>query len=79
MNFDDDKEVQILKGRWGPYISYKDRNIRIPKDRDPLSFTLKEIHDIAEKNPGSPKKKAAFKKKAFKVKSKTKAKVKKEI
>jgi DNA topoisomerase-1 len=68
--FDDDKEVQILNGRWGPYIQYKDRNIRIPKDRDPKSFSLPEIHELAEKTPVVAKKKAAFKKKTFKAKNK---------
>jgi DNA topoisomerase-1 len=56
----------VLNGRWGPYISYKDRNIRIPKDKDPKSFTLAEIHELAEKTPGTPKKKGGFKKAAFK-------------
>ena len=68
MTFDDDKEIQILNGRWGPYIAYKDRNIRIPKDRDPKSFSLAEIHELAEKTPVTAKKKAAFKKRPFKVK-----------
>ena len=66
--FDEDKEIQILNGRWGPYIAYKDRNIRIPKDKDPKSFSLAEIHELAEKTPATPKKKAAFKKRTFKVK-----------
>jgi DNA topoisomerase-1 len=66
--FDDDKEVQILNGRWGPYIQYKDRNIRIPKDRDPKSFSLTEIHELAEKTPVVTKKKTAFKKRVFKTK-----------
>jgi DNA topoisomerase-1 len=68
MTFEEDKEIQVLNGRWGPYISYKDRNIRIPKDRDPKSFSLAEIHELAEKTPGTPKKKGAFKKRVFKVK-----------
>jgi DNA topoisomerase-1 len=65
--FKSDKDVQILKGRWGPYISYKDRNIRIPKDRDPESYTLEEIHELAEKTPVTPKK-GGFKKRTFKPK-----------
>ncbi len=71
--FDEDAEVKVLKGRWGPYISYKDRNLRIPKDKDPVTFTLQEIHELAEKNPGTPKKKAAFKK-SFAVKKPAPAK-----
>lgn len=68
MTFDEDKEIQILNGRWGPYIAYKDRNIRIPKDRDPKSFSLAEIHELAAKTPVTAKKKSAFKKRPFKVK-----------
>ena len=68
MTFDEDKEIQILNGRWGPYIAYKDRNIRIPKDRDPKSFSLAEIHELAEKTPVTAKKKTSFKKRPFKVK-----------
>ncbi len=65
--FDEDKEVQLLNGRWGPYIAYKDKNIRIPKDREPLSLTLAEIYVMAEKAPVK-KKKAAIKKRVFKTK-----------
>ena len=63
--FEEDKEIQILNGRWGPYIAYHDRNIRIPKDREPASFTLQEIHELAEKTPVVAKKKG-FGKSAFK-------------
>jgi DNA topoisomerase-1 len=78
--FEEDADVKVLKGRWGPYISYKDRNIRIPKEKDPVTFTLQEIHELAEKNPGTPKKKGAFKKAAFKKTTVSKAPaVKKEV
>ncbi len=66
--FPEDSDVKILKGRWGPYIAYKDRNIRIPKDRDPSSFTIVEIHDLAEKTPVAFKRggsSGGFKKGAF--------------
>ncbi len=68
--FAEDPEVQILKGRWGPYIAYKDRNLRIPKDREPESFTIQEIHELAEKTPVTAKKggwkKSTFNKTPFK-------------
>ncbi len=60
--FEEDKEVQILNGRWGPYVAYKDKNIRIPKDREPKSLTLEEIYVMAENAPPSKKKKVAVKK-----------------
>ncbi len=34
--------VQVLNGRYGPYISDGERNGKIPKDRDPASLTLEE-------------------------------------
>lgn len=60
MSFPDEPEIQVLNGRWGPYIKYKDRNIRIAKDRDPKTFTLAEIHELAEKTPVSKKGRFGF-------------------
>jgi DNA topoisomerase-1 len=37
-----DAGIQVLKGRYGPYITDRKRNARIPKDRDPASVTLEE-------------------------------------
>ena len=36
--------IQVLNGRYGPYITDGKRNARIPKDRDPKSLTLAEVH-----------------------------------
>lgn len=49
--FDEDKDVQVLNGRWGPYVAVKDKNIKIPKGRDPKSLTLVEIYELAENAP----------------------------
>ncbi len=49
--FDADKEVQVLNGRWGPYIAVKDKNVKIPKDKDPKSLTLEEIYELAANAP----------------------------
>ncbi|MBK6444035.1 MAG: type I DNA topoisomerase [Bacteroidetes bacterium] len=59
-SFPEDTTVQVLNGRWGPYIAYGDRNIKIPKDRDPKSLSLPEIYEIAASNPVTPKKKGAW-------------------
>ncbi len=53
--FDEDKEVQVLNGRWGPYIAVKDKNVKIPKDKDPKSLTLPEIYELVANAP-EPKK-----------------------
>jgi DNA topoisomerase-1 len=34
--------IQVLNGRYGPYITDKAKNARVPKDRDPKSLTLDE-------------------------------------
>jgi DNA topoisomerase-1 len=37
-----DAGIQVLNGRFGPYITDKQRNAKIPKDKDPKSLTLEE-------------------------------------
>ena len=34
--------IQVLNGRYGPYITDKKKNAKIPKDRDPKTVTLEE-------------------------------------
>ena len=38
--------VQVLNGRYGPYISDGEKNARVPKDRDPRSLTLEECRAL---------------------------------
>lgn len=44
--FAEEPELQILKGRYGPYIAYKKTNYNIPKDVVPQDLTLKACMDI---------------------------------
>jgi DNA topoisomerase I len=37
-----DQGIQVLNGRYGPYITDRKKNAKIPKDRDPKSLTLEE-------------------------------------
>jgi DNA topoisomerase-1 len=60
--FDENPDYQILNGRWGPYLKAGKKNIRLPKDREPDSFTLEECIELTE-NPPEPKKKGRSKKK----------------
>ncbi|MGD8306133.1 MAG: type I DNA topoisomerase [Ignavibacteria bacterium] len=46
--FEDNPEYQILNGRWGPYLKAGKKNIRLPKDREPDSFTLEECKELEE-------------------------------
>lgn len=64
--FEEDPEMEILKGRFGPYISYQKANYRIPKTiTDPASLTLENCKKIiAEAGEKPATKKATRKKKA---------------
>lgn len=64
--FDEDPEMEILKGRFGPYISYQKANYRIPKTiTDPTNLTLEDCKKIiAEAGEKPAAKKTTRKKKA---------------
>jgi DNA topoisomerase-1 len=54
--FDEDEEVKILNGRWGPYIEFGKLNVKIPKDKDPLTLTYEECKALADAMPKDAKK-----------------------
>jgi DNA topoisomerase-1 len=43
--------IQVLNGRYGPYITDKIKNARMPKDRDPKSLTLEECRALLAAAP----------------------------
>ena len=80
----EDAGIQVLNGRYGPYITNKKKNARVPKDREPKSLTLEECVELLAAAPergrrGKKKttKKAAAKKTAKKKSTKKKAAKKK--
>jgi len=48
-NFVDD--IQVLNGRYGPYITDGKRNARIPKDTDPKTITLEVCRELLSVAP----------------------------
>ncbi len=85
----EDEGIQVLNGRYGPYITDKTKNARVPKDREPKSLTLEECKELLAAAPvrgkrGKKKakkktaKKKATKKKTTKKTSKKKAAKKKK-
>jgi DNA topoisomerase-1 len=65
----DDSDVQILKGRWGPFISDGKKNARMPKEREVESMTLEECMAALEAAPDKRRGKKASKKKTAKKKT----------
>jgi len=54
--FDEEPDLLVLNGRYGPYISFKKKNYRIPKSRKPEELTLEECREIIEKADARTKK-----------------------
>lgn len=49
--FEENPEIQILNGRWGPYIKFGKNNFKIPKDKIAESLTYTETVEIIENQP----------------------------
>jgi len=59
--FPEREDVQLLNGRWGPFLKIGKGNFKLPKDADPEKLTLEECLHIADNQP--TKKKVVRKKK----------------
>ena len=59
-------DIQVLNGRFGPYISDGAMNGKIPKDREPASLTLEEVTQLLEET-GKPVRRGFGKKAAKKA------------
>ncbi|PKQ62906.1 DNA topoisomerase I [Labilibaculum filiforme] len=81
-SFEEDADLQILNGRWGPYISFQKENYRLAKDlENPKTLSYKDCLKIIEAAPkkkstkkAPAKKKVAVKKKATTTKKTSTAK-----
>ncbi|TBR08238.1 MAG: DNA topoisomerase I [Lysobacter sp.] len=62
----DGSDIQVLNGRYGPYISDGKLNGRIPKDREPASLTFEEVTQMLAET-GKPMRKGFGKKSAKKA------------
>jgi DNA topoisomerase-1 len=61
-SFPENPEVQLLNGRWGPYLVIDKNNYKLPKGTDAAALTLQECLDIAA-DPKNASKGNRFKKK----------------
>ena len=69
-----DDGIQVLNGRWGPYVTDGNKNGKIPKETDPKSLSHEDCIEILA---NTPEKKSRFKKKAKKKVAKKKTTKKK--
>ena len=76
-----DEGIQVLNGRYGPYVTDRKKNARVPKDRDPKSLTLEECKELIANAPArgrrgkkkkTPAKDASVKKTSAKKKAQKK-------
>ncbi len=51
--FDEDPEITILNGRWGPYIKAGKKNVKLPKEHkeDPGKLSFEEVQEIIKNAP----------------------------
>ena len=70
--FEQDAEVQILNGRYGPYIAYKKKNYKIPKTQKPEELTFEATMEIIKETDEGPAKKITRKKASGTSKTKKK-------
>ena len=55
-SFDKEPDLQILSGRYGPYISYKKENYKMPKKQDPTALNLSDCMKIISESAAKPSK-----------------------
>jgi DNA topoisomerase-1 len=66
--FKENEDVQLLNGRWGPYLAIGKDNYKLPKGTDAGKLTLQECMEIAA-NPANASKTNKFRKKEAPVKA----------
>ena len=47
----DDEGIQVLNGRYGPYVTDGNKNAKVPKETDPKSLTLEQCQELIANAP----------------------------
>jgi DNA topoisomerase-1 len=55
--FNEQPGLQILRGRYGPYITFNKKNYKIPRGKNPEELTLEDCNEIISNTPDKPKRK----------------------
>ncbi len=72
-NFEE-QGIQILNGRYGPYVTDGNKNVKVPKDQEPAVLTLEECEKMIAEAPEKKSWRKGQKKKAATKKTTTKKK-----
>lgn len=70
--FDENPDIEVLNGRFGPYIKAGKKNVKIPKDKEPKDLTLEECIALADATPEKKGRFGRFAKKEAEPKTATK-------
>ncbi len=62
LTFEQDPDLRVLNGRFGPYIAHKKSNFKIPKTTDPTKLSYEACMAIIEDPNNAPKKRTTKKK-----------------
>ena len=74
--FDEEPDLKVMNGRYGPYIVYKKQNVKIPKGKDAENLTLEECREIVADEANISK--GTARRRGVKGRSTTKSSAKKE-
>ena len=80
INIFEEEGISVLNGRYGPYVTDGNKNVKVPKDVEPADLTVEDCQKMIAEAPDRPRrgaKKKAGKKKATKKKT-TRKKTKKK-
>ncbi len=66
--FDENEDMRLLHGRWGPYLKIGKKNYKLPKDVEPEELSYEECIKISENQPKRTGKKKTTRKKKSKTK-----------
>ncbi len=67
--FENDADLKVMNGRFGPYISFKKSNYKIPKTVNPADLTYEDCLKLMEDPKNAPKKRVMAKKTTSKKKA----------
>ena len=49
--FSEEPELQVLNGRWGPYLKYNKKNYKIPKSTNAEELSLEDCKKLIKDSP----------------------------